>query len=154
MNPKGKVLELVANCIEHACSRETSSDAAGWSPENPTYGHCALAVAFIQEAYGGDFLRYDLAGTSFAAMRSHYKNRLPDGTVFDATEKQFQGRIAFADLPEPLTRMREEILDPVKYPETVRRYKEFRARVGEQIELMVCPFIRELLFNDSGKENP
>lgn len=80
---------------------------------------------------GGELLRYDLKGTPYEHLRSHYRNRLPDGTIVDFTESQFQGNVP--SLPEPTLRQREEVLDPVKYHKTVERYKLLRARVRESI---------------------
>lgn len=132
---RSTVLSFWADVIKDACSRETSSDEDGWRHENPTWGHCAVAALLTQAVLGGTLLRYDLSGTPFAAMRSHYRNRLPDGTVEDFTEEQFAGGITFADLPDPVERAREEVLDPVKYPKTVERYAKFKERANKCLSL-------------------
>ncbi len=121
-----KVLELA---FHEAWSRETSLDENGWTSENPAWGHCAVASLVAQDYIGGELLRYDLKGTAFESMRSHYRNRLPSGKIHDFTEEQFQGNTPA--LPEPVVRAREEVLDPVKYPKTVERYKLLKERVAE-----------------------
>lgn len=68
------------------CDKETSLDPDGWSSENPLLGHCAVVSLIVQNLFGGELLRASLAGTEFAHMRSHYWNRLPDGTADDFTK--------------------------------------------------------------------
>lgn len=123
------LIAILKKSFADCWSRETSLDDERWTQENPTWGHCAIASLVAQVVLGGDLLRYDLKGTPFEHMRSHYKNRLPDGTIVDFTEAQF-GANALV-LPEPVVRSREEVLDPVKYPKTVERYKLFLKRVRE-----------------------
>lgn len=71
------------------CSRTTSADPKGYDKENPLWGHCAAVALLIQDLFGGELLRGSLEGTPFAAMRSHYWNRLPEGTELDFTALQF-----------------------------------------------------------------
>src|SRR5690348_3302181 len=72
------------------CSKETSSDPDGWTPENPLYGHCAVASVLAQLVFGGTLLRASLEqDPKFSHMRSHYVNKLPDETVIDFTKNQF-----------------------------------------------------------------
>ena len=124
-------VELLKEAFCKSWSRETSLDEQGWTPENPAWGHCAVASLVAQDLLGGELLRYDLSGTPFASMRSHYRNHLPDGTVLDFTQDQFQGNVP--ELPEPAVRKREEVLDPVKYPKTVERYKLLSKRVSARL---------------------
>lgn len=123
--------------LKKACAAvwapDTSLDEGGWTPENPTWGHCAVAALAVHTVVGGELLRYDLAGTPFAGMRSHYRNRLPDGRIVDFTEAQFQGRFP-ENLPEPVVREPFELLDPLKYPKTVQRFELFKKRLNDAID--------------------
>ncbi|MDO8561063.1 MAG: hypothetical protein Q7R91_02510 [bacterium] len=116
----------------NACwSRETSSDPDGWTPENSSYGHCALATLAAQEMFDGKLLRYDLKGTPYEHMGSHYKLRLPDGIILDFTEAQFQGKPPVWG--EPKVRTRDELLDPAINPrnqETRDRYTLFMRHIN------------------------
>ena len=97
-----------------------------WTPENPSYGHCAIATLVAQRILGGELLRYDLKGTPFEHLGSHYKLRLNDGTILDFTEEQFWGRPPVWG--EPIVRTRAELLDPAKNPrnqKTLERYNLF-----------------------------
>lgn len=130
--PTDDQIALLKKAFAAVWAPDTSLDEDGWTSENPTWGHCAVAALAVQTVMGGELLRYDLAGTPFAGMRSHYRNRLPDGRVVDFTEAQFQGRLP-ENLPEPVVRQSLELLDPEKYPKTVERYERFKKRVVEAI---------------------
>jgi hypothetical protein len=126
------MIALLKRAFAYCWSAETSSDPEGWTPQNPAYGHCAVASLVVQAVLGGELLRYGLTGTPFEHLRSHYRNRLPDGTIVDFTEDQFGGQVPV--LPEPVVRAREEVLDAVKYPKTVERYELFSKRVVEWLD--------------------
>lgn len=92
----------------------------------------------VQEMCGGDLLRFDLTlFPKFAAMRSHYKNRLPKGTVVDFTAGQFGNALEYFLLVNPTVRRREEVLDQEKYPDSVRRYNLFRERFFEALKQII-----------------
>jgi len=66
-----------AQVLIRICDKETSADPENWSPDNPLWGHCAVASLLAQDVFGGDLVRASLEGTPFATMRSHYWNRFP-----------------------------------------------------------------------------
>jgi hypothetical protein len=121
--------------LRYLCIRSTSADEDGWTSENPLWGHCAVVALLVQDEWGGEILRASLEGVpEFAQMRSHYSNRLPDGRNVDLSRSQFGDRYPTLTWAP---RARTEILDPIKYPETVRRYKHLRTqldRVKETIK--------------------
>jgi hypothetical protein len=102
-----------------AWSAETSADPDAWTPENPSWGQCAVTALVIQDLLGGELRRSTVKGVS------HYWNRLPDGSDLDLTLKQF-GWGAVIDAPA-VTRERDYVLS---FPETVRRYELLRERMG------------------------
>lgn len=115
-----------------AWSRDTSSDEKGWTPDNPSYGHCVIALLFAEEVLGrSEYLRYDLSGTPYADMRSHYKLRLANGSVVDFTENQFRQGVPDWNKLDMKVRIRKELLDPSNKSNesTIRRYRTFRDRV-------------------------
>lgn len=72
------------------CGRDTSADPDGWTPENPLWGHCAVASLAAQDRFGGELMRASLEPfPKWAAMRSHYWNRFPHGGQHDFTRPQF-----------------------------------------------------------------
>jgi hypothetical protein len=103
-----------------AAERDTSAVPSTWSADNPLWGHCAVASCIVQKIFGGELLRYDLAGTKYAPV-SHYANRLPDGSVYDSTECQFDADFSLEGI-EPTVRPREYVLDKKKFPKSVARY--------------------------------
>ena len=115
------------------CDRETTSDPSGWTPENPTYGHCAAVSLLYQNIFGGTILRASLLEfTEFAHMRSHYWIKQGQNSgEFDGTWAQFQGRLPrHALVPEP--KERSYLTDVEKNPlnkNTVDRYKTLAIRL-------------------------
>jgi len=75
------------------CDKETSSDPDNWTPENPLWGHCAIVSLVAQNLFGGELLRGSLMEVpGFERMRSHYWNKLADGSIEDFTKSQFGER--------------------------------------------------------------
>lgn len=99
------------NFVPLACDKSTAAASGeGWSEDNPTWGHCAVASLLVQRLVGGELLRISLEGTEFADSRSHYYNRLPDGSLLDLTEDQFAGRLNTTSLPYEV-RSRDYVLN-------------------------------------------
>ncbi len=108
------------------CDKETSLDPDNWTVENPFWGHCAAVAMLVQDIFGGELLRASLEGTEFSQMRSHYWNRLPDGTEVDFTRFQFGDRYP-ANL-QPIIRERSYLCHPQtldRYFTLVSRFKKF-----------------------------
>lgn len=116
--------------VDGLCTRETSADPAGWTPENPTWGHCAVVALVAQNLFGGEIVRAPLDRVpAFVHMRSHYWNFF-DGNHHDFTVGQFKGGLAEASLIGT-RRARHELLD---HSETKRRYKELAYRLAAIVE--------------------
>ncbi|MEN9551781.1 MAG: hypothetical protein RI935_158 [Candidatus Parcubacteria bacterium] len=110
--------------VKNICARDTSADPEHWSAENPMWGHCAVLSLLAQDQFGGTLVRQsleDVEGLEY--LRSHYSNKLPDGTDADFTFEQFQGKL----LPDLIkeVRPRERVLS---YPDTVKRYEFLKSR--------------------------
>lgn len=103
--------------LNRAWSRETSVDPDVWTPDNPTYGHCAVAALVVQDELGGDLLRCPIPGGS------HYWNRLPNGCELDVTAGQFGRPI---DRVGVEVRSREYMLSS---PATAARYEALREKM-------------------------
>ncbi|MDP3645620.1 MAG: hypothetical protein Q8R25_00845 [bacterium] len=114
--------------LRRAAQSDTSSAPDTWTAANPLWGHCAVASAIAQKIFGGDLLRYDLKGTKFEFMGSHYSNRLSYDRLVDFTASQFSGENPCPSIT-PTVRERSTVLDPVKYPKVVARYKQLFWRV-------------------------
>jgi len=114
------------------CDKETSQDPEHWTSENPLCGHCAVVALVVQDLLDGELLRASLTEIpEFAHMRSHYWNKLADGTEVDFTAPQFGDRY-----PQSLKaeiRAREYVLS---FPETAKRYKLLIIRLGRKLGLI------------------
>lgn len=124
---------LLIKQLPEICSRDTSADPSGWTPENPTWGHCAVVATLVHELCGGEIFRASLLHSPlFAGMRSHYWNRTKSGIVADLTSSQFRG-----NYPVPLSASfssREHILGNAKtrerYELLAERYRLLALRMG------------------------
>jgi len=121
----GLLLKLKTSLLA-ACSRETSSDPEHWTPENPLWGHCAVASLIAQNFFGGTIVCVSLEHLpQYAYMRSHYFNKLPDGAWLDLTRRQFPEGLRITTTPQERTR--EYILADQK---TKKRYELLAFRVA------------------------
>ncbi|MFJ5551421.1 hypothetical protein [Streptomyces sp. NPDC093225] len=61
----------------------------GWSPDNPSWGHCDITALLVHDLFGGDLVvgEVDVDGT---AEGYHWWNRLPNGVELDLTREQFR----------------------------------------------------------------
>jgi len=111
------------------CDCETSQDSAGWTPKNPLWGHCAVVSLVAQNLFGGELLRASLTEVpGFEHVRSHYWNKLPDGSVDDFTKSQFGDNYPNGLKGE--VRNRSYVLS---YPETAKRYKLLALRLAKAV---------------------
>lgn len=115
-----RALEMALPLI---CTDETTQDQAGWTKENPLWGHCAVVALLAQDLFGGELLRASLDGTPFTSVRSHYWNRLPNGIEVDFTNPQFGDNPPVGLQAE--TRTREYLLSN---PNTRSRYEILKKR--------------------------
>lgn len=109
--------------IKEIVQADTSFDAAGWSKENPLWGHCAVVSLLAQEIFGGDIVKGSLLeNPKYSYIRSHIWNRI-DGKDVDFTAEQYVD-ISYKDL-EVEIRTRIEILDN---PDTTKRFNLLKER--------------------------
>ncbi len=119
-------LEQFQELLPSICAQDTAAaDGKGWTPENPTFGHCAVASLIVQDLFGGELMRVSLEDTEFSESKSHYFNCLPGGTLLDITLAQFQGQLP-RNLPAK-ERTREYVLGGA---DTKERYERLKARLN------------------------
>jgi hypothetical protein len=116
--------ELEAAIRDSWCA-ETSSDADGWTPENPAYQHCDVTARVVNDYLGGDVLVCGVIRDGVRIDR-HAWNRLPSGLEIDLTRGQF---IAGEQYEEPSV-LREYIGETLP-----QRYELFAARVRERLNV-------------------
>ncbi len=127
INPPISLKEL-EKVLPKICDKETSQDPNGWTPTNPLWGHCAVVSLVAQNLFGGNLLRASLQDTEFAHMRSHYWNKLADGSEEDFTKPQFGEHYPQVLKAEP--RDRSYVL---QYIETAKRYKLLALRLAKTL---------------------
>ena len=77
--------------VRKSASRETSVPPQElWTPENPLYGHCAIATALAEDLCGLKTKRGVIPEEwqKKLGYRSHYWNILPDGSPYDFSREQ------------------------------------------------------------------
>jgi len=75
--------------LKKAWSKETSSDAARWSQNNPSWGQCAVTALVVNDYLGGELV-WAPAKMPDGEIVSHYFN------LIDSKEKDFT-RIQFPE---------------------------------------------------------
>lgn len=73
--------------LQAAWSVATTSDPANWTPQNPSWGQCAVTACAVQDELGGDIVWAE-AKLPDGRTISHYFN-LIDGQEHDLTRDQF-----------------------------------------------------------------
>src|ERR1700712_5225823 len=78
----------LADALRDVWAADTCSpddvERAGWSPENPAWGHCDITALIVNDIFGGDLMMGEvhLAGEQHGY---HWWNRLEDGREVDLT---------------------------------------------------------------------
>ncbi len=127
MSQQNISLKRFTEILPSLCAADTAAGGGkGWTPENPTWGHCAVASLLAQNLFGGELLRISLKDTEFAAGGSHYYNRFPDGATTDTTVAQFSGRLPVHTIPAE-TRTREYVIGGA---DTRQRYANLACRLA------------------------
>ena len=73
--------------IEKSWIRETSNVPDEWSEEWSSRGQCVPTALVVQDYLGGELQK--LVTVFGGREESHYRNILPDGSVFDASRSQY-----------------------------------------------------------------
>lgn len=117
---------LLKKALLWAWSSETTQGK--WDPLNPSLGQCAVTAVVVQDYFGGELLRCKMTNDG-----SHYWNRMPDGTMEDFTEEQFDS-IEIKPLKDDfVVREREYVLS---FPATAARYEILKQRVENALRQM------------------
>lgn len=74
--------------LKQAWTRETSSDPARWTPENPAWGQCAVTALVVHDYLGGRLL-WASARLPDGQEISHYFNETTQNEIIDVTRHQF-----------------------------------------------------------------
>ena len=119
----GFSLEAVLPAIRASWSLETCdpTDAAEWTPANPSRGQCAVTALFVHDLFGGQLLEAEVLFGDGSRQGFHYWNRLAGGDV-DLTREQFTSH-EFLQEPQVVDRIPES---PWRAQE---QYVIFRERV-------------------------
>lgn len=117
---------LRASWAEDTCSPD-DLERAGWSPDNPAWGHCDVTAMLINDIFGGGLV----VGEVYAGAERqgyHWWNRLDSGLDLDLTRSQFQSgqRIVETDsMKRPIGRK------PRRYDEYLLLRKRVEAHLGQ-----------------------
>ena len=127
-------LAQLEQAIRESWRPDTADRDDGWSPENPSRGHCDVTSLVVNDFVGGDLLASDVYLNGERIM-AHMWNRLPSGIEVDLTRDQFtNGEV----LGEPSARPRPatSVLADPSHPR-YQRYQQYlvlgarvRARLG------------------------
>ena len=130
------MVQLLKLAFSLSWASDTSSDLKGWTQENPSWGHSAVAAIAGQTILCGDILVYAILSISFAPPGPHFRNRLIDGTIVDFTDAQFGGALVTLSEPSVVHSVALLRLGQKGTPESEelgRRYGIFRQRVFQAL---------------------
>jgi hypothetical protein len=117
----------LAKILPAICTRETSVDPKGWSPDNPLWGQCGVVSLLANRLFGDKILGASLEGTKYAKSRFHYANGRPDHPT-DLTANQFQN-----DYPEGLIFKERTRGDLLSGTNTAFRYTLLTLNLAEYV---------------------
>lgn len=82
--------ETVEAAIRASWSLDTCdpTDAAQWTPANPSRGQCAVTALVLHDLFGGELLEAEVHFRDGSRQGFHYWNRF-DGVEVDLTREQF-----------------------------------------------------------------
>jgi hypothetical protein len=116
---------LKASWAADTCSPD-DLERAGWSPDNPAWGHCDVTAMLISDIFGGDLV----VGEVYAGDEQHgyhWWNRLDSGLDLDLTRSQFrsgQRIVETNSMKRPVGRR------PRRYDEYLLLRKRVEAQLG------------------------
>jgi len=115
---EGVPLEVLEAAIRESWCRETCdpTDAAEWTPANPSRGQCAVTAMVVQDVLGGQLLEAEVHFEDGSRQGFHYWNRLA-GVDVDLTREQFTSH------------------EIVQQPRVVERLPDFPWRAEEQYRI-------------------
>jgi len=121
-------LQQLTAALHKAWDSETGYAGVGaWSSDNPARGQCVTSSLVVQDYFGGDIVRYEVAGEHID--ETHYFNILEDGTRLDTTGSQYVLPVTMrpkpVDLAEHLTLRDKRLSDD----ETRHKYTLLKSRV-------------------------
>jgi hypothetical protein len=127
-------LRQLEQAIRESWSADTAEEDDGWSPENPSSGHCDITCLVVHDLLGGEILAAEVYLDGERVM-AHMWNRLSSGIEVDLTRDQFtRGEV----IGEPTVRKRPSEFDRA-HPR-YHRYEAYlvladrvRARLGRDV---------------------
>ncbi|KRV47443.1 hypothetical protein AQ490_07310 [Wenjunlia vitaminophila] len=103
---------LRASWAADTCSPDDAA-RAGWTGENPGWGHGDITALLLNDVFGGDLMVADVHHRG-ERLGYHWWNRLPTGIEIDLARDQFRdgqtigaGRVARRQTTRPVHRWRE-----------------------------------------------
>lgn len=90
-------LTEIVEALEASWNYDTAFNQDDWTPENPARGHCVVSSLIVQDYLGGELLKSEVTGSGL--HETHYFNKIDDGTIVDATSKQYSESVTLKLTP-------------------------------------------------------
>jgi hypothetical protein len=125
-------LSQIEAAIRASWSLDTAEEDDGWTPDNPSRGHCDVTTLVVHDIFGGEVLGADVFKDG-ERIEGHMWNRLPGGMEVDLTRDQFRnGEV----IGEPTVRQRPARFDP-SHPR-YHRYEAYLVLAGRVRERLAA----------------
>lgn len=117
--------------IEKSWTRETSSVPDEWSKEQASRGQCVPTALVVQDYLEGELQR--LVTVFGGQEESHYRNILPDGSIFDASRSQYPDNQDLHITKVALNGFSSIRDKRLSEEDTLRRYQLLKGLVEQQL---------------------
>jgi hypothetical protein len=129
-------LAQIEEAIRASWAPDTAEEDDGWTPDNPSRGHCDVTCLVVNDLFGGEVLAADVFKEG-ERIEGHMWNRLPGGLEVDLTREQFRNGEVIGD---PSVRQR-----PATFTADHPRYHRYEAY------LVLASRVRERLARTGGE---
>ena len=122
--------EQLQTAFEKSWARETSSVPEEWDEARASRGQCVPTALVAQDYLGGELQR--LTTVFNGQEESHYRNVLPDGSIFDASRSQYPENQDLEITEVALNGFNSVRDKRLSEEDTLKRYLHLRQLVSEK----------------------
>lgn len=124
-------INTLLKALELSWGPDTAQNSSDWSESNKARGQCVSSSLVMQDYLGGDLIRYEVTMENSKEM--HYANMLDNGTIVDATFKQYTEPVALRVAPVDLKTFKNVREKRLSDTTTQNKYNLLKLRMQNMI---------------------